>query len=672
MLINGYQQNSDITVIDIQYTNKKRNSEGKYDNDYITVLYRDNNTGEKKLEFIEEPIYTFYKANDDVYIDSELMFIEKEKVHPVPVKYNILLKTIAEDSGNLDFFYENIRNRNNWENNRLHTVNNIFNSDMDIRDHTRYQFGKEYKNTSFKISKAYFDIEADTIDMKGPFPELGECPVNAVTFVNDSTNEVYTLLLRNQENPLIYEFEKNLSQDTFSRLRNFIINHVGGEEKAKYHKIFDYNYNILFYDEEIELIKDLFSLITVKNPDFILAWNMAFDIPYIIERIKNLGYRPEDILCPSYIPKKYKNARYYIDIDHKNEPEEKGDYYFISGKTVYLDQMVHFASKRKGQAKFPSFKLDTIGEIVAKVNKLDYSHITNRIELLPYIDYETFVFYNIMDTIVQVCVENKTKDVDYVFNKCLINATRYNKCHRQSVYLKNRAIIEFEKQGFIAGNNHNVFNPKPTEKFPGALVGDPLNNSDYSKQTLFGVPINVIKNLIDYDYKSLYPSILRELNIAPNTQIGIIEIANIVWNGENPFNYGKYHRGGQFIEDFKSGVYIEFCKRWLHLAGFDEILQDIQEYFDTYMTGRYVNHFENIQYAMYRNDNIQPVIPFKPIENKTPIQPMVYYPQKRSFEEEIKMIRETAQMDLYNLEKIARRKASEDEEDDDDITKFVS
>ena len=43
--------------------------------------------------------------------------------------------------------------------------------------------------------------------MKGDFPEPGECPVNAITLVSDSTKTVYTLLLENDKNPLIEKFK---------------------------------------------------------------------------------------------------------------------------------------------------------------------------------------------------------------------------------------------------------------------------------------------------------------------------------------------------------------------------------------------------------------------------------------------------------------------------------
>ena len=216
-----------------------------------------------------------------------------------------------------------------------------------------------------------------------------------------------------------------------------------------------FSYNFLFYDEEdeINLIKDLFTAFNTFKPDFALAWNMSFDIPYIIERIRALGYDPADIMCnPDF---KYKFAEYFVDERMKNEFAERGDFARISSYTCFLDQMIHFASRRKGQSKFISFSLDFIGEAIAKVKKLDYKHITTNIVELPYKDFKTFIFYNIMDTIVQYCIEYVTTDLEYLFFKANMNNVRYSKVHRQTVYLMNRGIKEFwnNGEGFVMGNN---------------------------------------------------------------------------------------------------------------------------------------------------------------------------------------------------------------------------
>ena len=81
-------------------------------------------------------------------------------------------------------------------------------------------------------------------------------------------------------------------------------------------------------------------------------------------------------------------------------------------------------------------------------------------------------------------------------------------------------------------------------------------------------------------YKSLYPSIMMEFQIAPNTQIGRIDIDHVVYSGENAYQIEseKYSRGGEFIENMMTDNCIEFAKRWLHLAGINEFIEDMKEY----------------------------------------------------------------------------------------------
>ena len=175
-----------------------------------------------------------------------------------------------------------------------------------------------------------------------------------------------------------------------------------------------------------------------------------------------------------------------------------------------------------------------------------------------------------------------------------MNNTRYDKAHRQTVYLANRATKEFAARGFIIGNNVNKYNRNSAttkvnddygeedtknEKFAGAIVTDPRNNSDFSKINNLGQILNIMDNLVDFDFKSLYPSIAREHNMAPNTQIGKILIPEKVHIYENPFGNEKYDRGGSYIEDLTSQNIILFCHRWLGYANFRQILDDIEYYF---------------------------------------------------------------------------------------------
>lgn len=640
-LLSGYKEGSDLTILNATYHYPHRDDDGNYEKDYMVVLFKDNITEEKKHEIITEPSYKFYMTNDDVQINHHMFYIDRDKVHPVVCRYHDLLKTIAEETGNLNFFYDNIKAGNPRGNRCLHTHNRVFLSDQNIDDHYRARFAQEYTNESVPIYKSYFDIEVDTRPINGDFPELGQCPVNAVSLIDDKSKMITSFILRNPENPLIDEFEDNFrnpnkTKTLFEELHQFMIDNVGGQEKAEKFGLIDFGVQFLFFDSEQELIISLFRMINQNNPDFMLAWNMAFDVPYLIERCYKIGLDPELVLSSSNFEKKY--AKYYIDEMHRNEYELRGDYYDIACETVYLDQLIQFASRRKGQAAFPNFKLDTAADIITKgaVRKLDYSHITKDLSMLPYLDFKTFIFYNIMDTIAQKCIEETVNDVDYIFGVSLLNDTRYSKAHRQTVYLGNRTRKFFFDKGFVCGNNINTGDAVP---YPGAIVGDPTHNSDTWKVRIGDQILNIYDNSDDFDFKALYPSETREHNMSPDTIVGKVLIDDKVHKLENPYHNEQYDRGGQYIEDLTSENPLEFCARWFGFARFDELLEDMNEYYNI--------HRPIFEPEMYdENGRLRPVVIRPKVEGvvKRPFgyyadgqkrKPFITHPDKRELIESV-------------------------------------
>lgn len=627
-ILSRYPEGSDISILDVNYTYPQRDPEtGEYKKDFIVITGKDNINGTKFHETIYEPNYLFYKTKPDVPVYHNKFFIEKDKVEPVQCKFTELTKTIAELTDNTEFFYDNIKSGNRRANRQLHWVPSIFSSDTNIEDHYRARFARDYTNEILPITKGYFDIEVDTKYMEGDFPKPGECPINAVSYIDEKTNSVNVFLLRNPENPLIAEFESNFTnpekrQAIFKELKEFVIENAGGIKHARKFSVDNFDFNFSFYDEEIRLIQDLFIVINKNQPDFLLAWNMAFDIPYIVARIEALGYDPREIMCHPDFEEKVVSC--FIDELHRNEYEQRGDYYKISSYTVYIDQLIQFASRRKGQSAFPNFKLDTAADIITKgaVRKLDYSHITTNLAELPYLDYKTFVFYNIMDTIAQKCIETTVNDIDYIYNICTLNDTRYCKGHRQTIYLVNKARKFYYDRGYILGNNTNTGESEP---FAGAMVGDPTHNSDYAKIKQGDEIFNLMNNLDDFDFKALYPSISIWHNMAPNTQKGKIFIDEPVHELENPYGEDDYDRGGQFLEDLCTGNTLEFGARWLGLARVKELLYDMNEYFSSHPPVYSQNMFvqdmiKPMDFYPQSNDGIKP---FYRLEKDEMIKPFV-------------------------------------------------
>lgn len=500
-LENRFPEGSDLTIMNTYYSYPEYQDGKKIMDDTMFLVFKDNNTGKKGYKIIKNPNYTFYKLKDGVQPTSySLLFTKRENVEPITVPYNELEKQIAIRTGNEEFYKQNIRNRDRRANQALHTDPSIFFSDVNIEDHFRFKFANTYTNDIHKITKGFFDIEVDGKWAKGDFVEPGECAINCVSFYDEISDTVYTFILRDERNPLIQQLEDEISTGKFGfkDMHDFVVDAVGGIKKAKKFGLMDTKFSLMFYDEEIQLIRDLFATMHKCSPDFIEGWNSsAFDLTYIIARIMNLGYDPADIMCdPTWPIKIVKNV---VDFQHQNELAERGDYTFISGLPVFMDQMIQYASRRKSKiGSFKSFKLDDIGLKEAGVQKLDYHHITDSVLELPWLDFKTFVLYNIMDVVVQKCIESKTNDLEYIFSKCVVNNTVYKKGHRQTVYLINRMAADWYKMGYIIGNNCNKGNPKPP-KYLGALVGDPLNTNEYSKMKIDGRCIWVCENLVDYD-----------------------------------------------------------------------------------------------------------------------------------------------------------------------------
>ena len=347
-MLKNFKEGSNISILDTIYEYPKKDNEtGKYKKDFIDIIFKDNDTGKKYHQTIYEPEYEYFMLKDDINIDHNLFFASKEDCIPIRTKYNSLLKDIAERTGNLDAFYNNIREGNRIRNNRLHYIPELLNSDMNIEDYYRLQFSLNYENAPSILTKSFFDIEADTINMKGDFPELGECPVNAISYLDETSNKVTVFLLRNPDNPLIQEFEDSINDELFKELQEFIIDNAGGLSKAKKYNIDNLKFEFRFFDleDEIRLIKSFFDTVNTDIPDFLLAWNMPFDIPYLYERMIKLGYDPRYIMCHKDF--KEKIAKYFIDEQHKNDYEARGDRFTVSGYTVYLDLLIHFACKKQ-------------------------------------------------------------------------------------------------------------------------------------------------------------------------------------------------------------------------------------------------------------------------------------------------------------------------------------
>jgi DNA polymerase elongation subunit (family B) len=573
MRILEHLNKEDIMLVNLIYHNGSKATEYK---DYLDIIYKDLRTGEKKLHTIETPEVEIYFAKEHAMNNKfNRNFIKLEDAEMHTCKYKDLPFYIAKVAGPdyVNYIKDSIQKKNRAAITNIHKYKNVFGSDYDIENWYKVQWFLNNHNDKEKpLTKQYLDIEVDSIDIEG-FPRDGDCPINAVTIVDEEDLTSYTFLLRNPTNPQIQEFEDTITE--------FI---------QELHEAFDetygdLNYEFFMYDDERELIKDLFKLINTLKRDFIMIWNMAFDIPFIVARIKELGMNPIDVMCHKDFPIK----ELYYKKDTKNfMVQNKSDFFKISAYTAYLDQMLLYAGLRKGGGEQRSYALNAIGQKEVGDEKLDYHEEAN-IKTLPYVNFKKFVMYNIKDVLLQLGIERKTNDIENVYQRAYTNATSFHKIFKQTVFLKNRAYIEYYKQGLIIGNNTNVEYGIPDvekedddEKFDGALVADPTLNG-YEGIELFGAKsMYVFDNVVDMDFSSMYPHIIIAFNIAPNTMVGKLIIGGSIQEAyKNASEDGKVEDAGKdFIDNYLVGNVANMGSKWFGLPNVVELNSMLRKKFN--------------------------------------------------------------------------------------------
>lgn len=540
----------------------KANKNNNY-TDSLDIIYKNIKTNEKILKHIENPEMDIYFTKEEYQdYDYNKSFIEIEQTDKHRCKFKDIAFYIANQAGEKykNYIKNKIDERNFAAIQNIHKYPYVFGSDYDIENWYRIQWVLNYDNdTPKKITKTYMDIEVNTSNISG-FPKPEFCPIDAVTLIDEETKSVFTFLLDTQDNPQIEDFKKSI--DSF-------ITELHEEFDESYGK---FKFYIYIFEDEKELICQLFNLINTLKRDFNLTWNgYGFDIPYLIERIKAIGMEPEDVMCHRDFP--YKEVIFRKDTKNFSITT-KSDLFKISSYTIFMDQMINYALIRKSGSELRSYSLNNIALNEIGDEKLDYTEESD-LKNLPKKNYKKYVLYNIKDVFLQFGIENKTCDLETIYQRAYSNATQYHKIFKQTIFLKNRAYIEYFKQGLIIGNNTNIHygvydnqDDSKKEKFSGALVADPELNSNNGIK-LFGNPSKYIfDNVVDMDFSSMYPHIIIAFNIAPNCMIGKLLInkdINDILKELNEFDDIKYDAGQDFIDNYLINNIPMMGSKWFNL-----------------------------------------------------------------------------------------------------------
>ena len=353
------------------------------------------------------------------------------------------------------------------------------------------------------MNVCFFDIEVDFDPAKGfSKPADPFMPVTSISCYLEWTKQLITITVP----------PKTLTkEETIENLKDFE--------------------NTYIVDNEAELLQTFLGII--EDADILSGWNSeGYDIPYIVNRtIKILSKDDARKMCLwNLLPRKRKFERF------GNEEIT----YDLIGR-VHLDYMQLY--RKYTYEERHSFSLDAISFQELGEQKTLYE---GTLDSLYNNDFKTFIEYNRQDVMLISKLNNKLKFIDLA-NELAHANTVLLQTTMGAVAVTEQAIInETHKRGMVVPNRPHR-EPHSTSAAVGAYVATPK------------------KGLHDYigsiDINSLYPSIIRALNMGPETIVGQIKQDATTKMIEERIQFDKKTPASAWEGEFATVEYTEVLRK---------------------------------------------------------------------------------------------------------------
>ena len=459
-----------LIPLNIVYYNPMTSGGSFEDDDVLTITYKDQDSGQKfvydiknpKIEiFITKPENRTYTHMRDML---EMSLCDKYAV-PYKSRWAFAAKKLGLESSEM-----------------AKSSPYVFNADLPIETYYLIQFIMEYYSDSPKtLSIGKLDIENDIIACED-FPLHGETPINAVTYINMETNDVYTLILLKDNLPIVpeghpkYNEYKRLKDGFYAQVNTLMQdpNRMVQQCHEKFDDVYPgMKYNLLYYTEELQLLKDLMSIIHQTDNDYIGIWNMPYDMQNIIKRPEYIGGNPFEIIPDDRFSVKM------ISFKEDNNPVAHKRRHECMTSTVpsFVDDMVHYAGVRAGRGVIPSLKLNNVAMTELKEEKYDYSEVSD-IKHLFYDDLERFILYNIKDVLLLVGLESKTKDTTTIYSRMYQMFVFPREAFTTTKVVWHSLIKFMYERGYVPGTNRNRGKNKKNIIDYSSALGNQLKDTD--------------------------------------------------------------------------------------------------------------------------------------------------------------------------------------------------
>lgn len=244
-------------------------------------------------------------------------------------------------------------------------------------------------------------------------------------------------------------------------------------------------------ESEVDLLAKFLKFWVKCDFDIVTGWNIkGFDIPYIVNRIKN-------VLGEDFIRKlsPWGMVR-AINVKGKFKDFESYDLVGIE----ILEYMQLYQKIPHKNATQESYSLEHISRVELGEGKLDYKDEYGSLRNLYRENHQTFIEYNIKDTENVDRIDKKLKFISLYCITAYDSRTNFSDVSMQSVMVDSIVFRKAKAKKKVLPARKNV---EKLESFAGAFV----------KPTIPGK----YKYVVTCDLTSLYPHLQMQYNISPDT-----------------------------------------------------------------------------------------------------------------------------------------------------------
>lgn len=243
---------------------------------------------------------------------------------------------------------------------------------------------------------------------------------------------------------------------------------------------------------EYALLSKFLDVWNEMDPDVVTGWNTEFfDIPYLINRItKVIDEDAPKRLSPWGIIKERM----------ANRLGDKKEQTFLIHGISCLDYLAVYKKFRLEPRE--SYRLDHIGEVELGQNKIDYSEYGNLHNLYRE-NHQKFIEYNIQDVDLLVELDKKLNYIEQIF------AIAYDAKVNFNDTLASVLIWDIIIHNYLRDRNKVVSRPQRNDQFNRSIEGG------FVKPPIIGIH----KWVMSFDLNSLYPHLIMQYNISPDTRL---------------------------------------------------------------------------------------------------------------------------------------------------------